>query len=110
MIVDGAIEDSSTNLDSSVESHPTSSLNDIAQSCVFELELSCFVSMIHLRPSCSSHVNYSKSLSYIVIVLCHRLLSIDVEVLLKLFSLYVEENSLLNCGVALGLKIEVLQL
>lgn len=47
---------------------------------------------------------------HIVAALRYLVLSIDVEFLPELSSFYVEENSLLDCAVAFGLKVEELQL
>lgn len=109
VIMSGAIEDSSRDLDSCVENCPTYSMRNISQNHLSGLELSCFISRIHSRPSDSSHDSSSKSLCHIVVALRHLLLSVDVEVLVELSCFFVEANSLIDCTV-LVLKARGLQL
>lgn len=103
VIMSGAIEDSC------VENCPTYSMRNISQNHLSGLELSCFISRIHSRPSDSSHDSSSKSLCHIVVALRHLLLSVDVEVLVELSCFFVEANSLIDCTV-LVLKARGLQL
>lgn len=110
MIVISVLEDSLVDLDPCAESHPTSSLRDVAQKLSSDLKLSCFISRIYSGPSGSSHGNSSKTLCHIVTALCHLILGVDVEVLSELYNLCIEANSLLNCAATFGVEAKELHL